>query len=146
MPLLFLVLGLANAAKPSLCASDWASQIPASSAGTFIDPDKFLERVLRPGVTQVQLDLCRCLPRRSRKRPSQVGAELNVEPNQGTMKVEYSIQGPHTDITRKMRSCLGVPVLNFEPIPYVSDILLEDGQRGGFPRYPIVVETGNPKR
>ena len=139
MTLIFLILGFATAAKPSLCETDWTQQVDRSSAGTFIDRQKVWERALNPGLMRVQMDLCRCLPRMKRNHPDQVRADLHVEPNQGTVRVAYRVDAPHSPPIRRMRSCLGDPELRFEPVQYVSDIILPNGERGKFPHFPIVV-------
>ena len=139
MTLIFLFLGSALAAKPSICKTDWAKDIEPSSAGTFINREKVWERALHPGLMRVQVDLCRCLPRLERNRPEQLRADLHIEPNKGTMRVAYEVEAPHSAPIRRMRSCMGKPELAFEPIPYVSDMILPNGERGKFPHFPIIV-------
>jgi hypothetical protein len=139
MHFILLLATLAHGAEPPLCAQD-LSNLVLPAGGTFIDPEQLQKRALRPGLMRFQEDLCHCLPWWSRSRPASVKAHLHIDPNSGKMRVEYIVKRPWSRPIRRMMKCMGEPTLTFEPIPYVSDIVLPGGQRGTFPHYPLVVE------
>ena len=146
MHALFLLLNFAHAGKPALCGRDWSHDIPVSSSGTFINREQYFARAVRPGMARLQADLCRCLPRLERKWPARVHADLAVEPNKGRMRVHYDLEDDGRARIGRMRSCMGHPVMTFEPIPYVSDVILESGERGSFPLLPVVINLKEPNR
>ena len=139
MYFMLLIASLSHAAEPPFCAQDFADLLPQDPTGTFIDAKKLRTRALQPGLRRFQKDLCRCLPWWSRNWPGAVRAHLHTDPNAGELRVEYIVKQPWTRPIRRMMKCMGEPKLTFEPIPYVSDIVLPDGQRGAFPHYPVVV-------
>ena len=142
MHLMLLFVSLARAAVPTFCGQGLSEVHLPLSSGPAIHPDHFRERALRPGLMQVQSDLCRCLPRRARNRPAEVTAHLHAEPNAGRMRVEYLVERPWSARVERMMNCMGQPTLSFAPIPYVSDMVLPDGRKEVFPHYPVRIELG----
>ena len=142
MHLILLFMTWAHAAKDSFCAEDF-SAYPLRAGGTFINSEQYLERAVRPGLLRVQDDLCRCMPRAVRNRPALVKANLHADPNAGEMRVEYIVDSPWSRPVRRMMKCMGEPMLRFEPIHYVSDIIYTDGREEVFPHYPVRIELNN---
>jgi hypothetical protein len=144
MHFLLLFASLTHAAEPSFCARD-LSGLELRAGGTFIDPEQLRLRALRPGLMRFQEDLCRCVPWWSRRWPASVRANLHIDPNKGKVRVKYIVERPWSQPIHRMMKCMGEPMLTFEPIPYVSDIVLPDGQRGGFPHYPLLVDLDDER-
>jgi len=137
--IIYLMLGVCMAGKPFPCDKEQWDRPVASRPVTFIDWVHFEQRVLRPALMHVGRDLCRCMPVWRRKWPSMVKAYLVTDPNRGRTRVEYTIESSSSVTAGRMLTCMGQPVLTFEPIHFVSDIIRPDGSRGKFPRYPIFV-------
>jgi len=106
-------------------------------------PKNFKEGALRPGLMRVRDDLCRCLPRLLRHRPDLVKASLLIQPNEGKIGIDYTIDPPWSPEESRMLDCMGEPMMSVEPMPYKSDIIYTDGREESFPRYPIWVELDN---
>ena len=139
MPFMLLLVTFAHAAKPPFCSQD-LSDIPRTvSVGTFIDAEKYRQRVVRPGLMRLQSDLCRCMPFWSRNRPASIKAHLHSKPNKGELRVEYIVKQPWSRPIRRMLKCMGAPKMTFEPIRYVSDMVLPDGKEETFPYFPLVI-------
>jgi len=101
------------------------------------------ERALRPGLMKVQEDTCRCLPKRRKNRPARVRANLHIEPNEGRMRLAYTVEPVGTPPIGRMLECLGEPELAFEPMRYVSDMVYSDGSRASVIRYPVLLTMDN---
>ena len=144
MHFILMLATMAHAAELPLCAQD-LSNLMMPAGGTFINPEKLQKRALQPGLLRFQEDLCRCLPWWSRRWPASVRANLHIDPNKGEVRVEYIVKRPWSRPIGRMMKCMGEPTLTFEPIPYVSDIVLPDGQRGAFPEYPLVVDLDDER-
>jgi hypothetical protein len=144
MHFILLLATMAHAAEPPFCAQD-LSKLAMPAGGTFINPEILQKRALRPGLLRFQEDLCGCLPWWSRSWPASVRASLHIDPNKGKVRVEYIVKRPWSRSIRRMMKCMGEPMLTFEPIPYVSDIVLPSGQRGAFPHYPLLVELDDER-
>ena len=108
-------------------------------------PEGLVEGALRPGLTRVQRDVCRCLPRRRRHHPPVISAWLLIQPNAGAVTVEYRLQRPWSRPMTGMVECLGEPTLTIQPMSYVSDMITEDGRVEEVLRYPLIVELGERK-
>ena len=137
MHLLFLIMTLAQAAKSPLCTHDFSDYPLSPVGGPLSNPANFREGAVRPGLLRFQDDMCRCLPRRSSKWPDVVIAHLWVEPNKGKIRIEYMVKEQPSRQTERMLECMGEPTLTVEPMPYQTDIILPDGRKPIFPRYPI---------
>ena len=138
MPLIWLILGLAQAAKPSICSADLTEVVLPGGDRSWI-PDNFLEGSIRPSLLRIQDDACRCIPRRARQRPEVVAASIWVKPNVGQIRIEYAVNEERTPQLDKMLACMGEPQLTVEPMPYRSDIVYADGREEVFPRYPVLL-------
>ena len=138
MPLIWLILGLAQAAKPSICSAD-LTEVGLPGGDRSWIPDNFLEGSIRPSLLRIQDDACRCIPRRSRQRPEVVAASIWVKPNVGQIRIEYAVNEERTPQLDKMLACMGEPQLTVEPTPYRSDIVYADGREEVFPRYPVLL-------
>ena len=139
MHLLFLFMTMAGAAKPPFCKQDLAAFPLPMMPGTLSKPANFGEGALRPGLLRLRDDLCRCVPRRSSKWPDIVIAHLWVQPNKGKIRIEYMVKEQQSQQIDRMLDCMGEPKFSVEPMPYKSDIILPDGQKPIFPRYPVWV-------
>jgi len=109
-----------------------------------ISRKRLIDDVLQPSLDRAQNDICQCLPRWRRQWPTSVRAHLHIAPNEGTVRIEYRIENPTPPPIRRMLACMAEPTLTFEPIPYVSDIILPDGSRGQFPVYPFLFVLSEP--
>ena len=138
MPLIWLILGLAQAAKPSICSADLTEVGLPGGERSWI-PDNFLEGVFGPVCFASRTMLCRCIPRRPRQRPEVVAASIWVKPNVGQIRIEYAVNEERTPQLDKMLACMGEPQLTVEPTPYRSDIVYADGREEVFPRYPVLL-------
>ena len=138
MPLIWLILGLAQADRPSICNADLTKVRLSGEARSWL-PDNFLEGGIRPSLLRIQGDACRCIPRRVSKRPELVSASVWVKPNLGQIRIEYAVSEEPTPQLDRMLACMGEPRLTVEPMPYRSDIVYADGREEVFPRYPILL-------
>ena len=116
MHLLILFVTLAHAAVPAICAEDLSAYPLAVHVGPLQAPKHLVSRALRPGLMKMQEDMCRCLAKFCRNRPSLVKAYLHVDPNGGKTRVEYIVQPPESPPIGRMLECMGEPMLTFEPI------------------------------
>ena len=137
MHLLFLIMTLAQAAKLPFCTQDLSGYPLPWTGGPLSKPANFREGAVRPGLQRLQDDVCRCLPRRSSKWPDIVMAHLWVEPNKGTIRIEYIVKEQSSRQIERMLECMGDPKFTVEPMPYQTDIIHPDGRKAVFPRYPI---------
>jgi hypothetical protein len=137
MHVLFLIMTLAQAAKPPVCTQDFSVYPLPIQVGSLSKPAHFGEGAVRPGLLRVQDDVCHCVPRRSSKWPALVKAHLWVEPNQGKIRIEYIIDEEGTPSIDRMLECMGEPKFSVEPMPYQTDIIHPDGRKPVFPRYPV---------
>ena len=130
----------ADRSKNPICASD-VSKLPIQVRGLLMaEPDNLVERAIRPGLRHVQQATCRCLPRRSKRQPSEVRAVLHIAPNAGTMTVKYAIGPEEHRFVERTRACLGEPVVAFEPVDYVSDMVTPEGRVEEIIRYPLLFQ------
>ena len=136
MPLIWLILGLAQATKPSICRAD-LTEVGLPGGDRSWLPDDFLEGGIRPSLLRVQEDVCRCTPRRKGQWPEVVRASVWVKPNIGKIRIEYAVSEERTPRMDKMLACMGMPTLTVAPMPYKSDIVYPAGREEVFPRYPI---------
>jgi hypothetical protein len=139
MHLVLLFLTLSHAAEPAFCRQD-LSRIQLSRPGMWMPPEHLVERALQPAMARSQEDICRCLPRRSRRWPSEIRVQVHAAPNQGKATMSYLIAPPWSRAKSQLVACLGEPTVNFEPFRYLSDVMTEDGLEEASFRYPLVVE------
>ena len=64
---------------------------------------------------------------------------LHIKPNEGEVRVVYSISTPRSRAENRMVACLGEPTLKVTPMPYKSDMITEDGPMEEIFEYPIIV-------
>ena len=128
---------LAQAAKLPFCTQDLSAYPLPQTGGPLSNPANFREGAVRPGLQRLQDDVCRCLPRRSSKWPDLGIAHLCVEPNKGSIRIEYLVKEQSSRQIERMLECMGEPKLSVEPMPYQTDIIYPDGRKPVFPRYPI---------
>jgi hypothetical protein len=145
MHLLFLLMTMAGAADPSLCSQDLSDYPLPMMGGPLSKPANFREGALRPGLLRLQDDLCRCVPRRSSKWPDIVIADLWVQPNKGTIRIEYTVKEQQSRQIDRMLECMGEPKVSVEPMPFQTDIIYTDGRAPVFPRYPVRVELADDR-
>ncbi len=138
---LLLASQLTIARRHPICVGD-LSTVPLNMHGLLMRPVGFEDRALRPGLLNVQADVCRCLPRRRRHHPDAVMARLHIAPNKGEIQVEYILQstGPRTRPQGRMVPCLGTPTLRVEPMPYRSDMRDANGSADEVLVYPILLQ------
>ena len=103
-----------------MCAEDWSSEVEPRS--------KLMGRFVPPSIQHVQQSICRCLPKRRKKQPQMVRANLHIEPNKGEVRVVYDITPPWNRPVERMVACLGEPTLKLEPMKYVTDMIGKDGR------------------
>ena len=122
-----------------ICDQDFSDFRFPSLRGPFVPPEGLEERGLRPSLQYVQQEVCRCLPKRHRHQPSEIRVELHIRPNAGEVTLEYRVEPPWTRPMERMVGCLGEPTLTVEPMPYVTDIVTEDGREEVL-GYPILFD------
>lgn len=129
-----------------LCEQDLSTLRLPRLRAAWMMPEGFEERGLRPGLTHVRKEICRCLPRWRRQQPPEVRVLLHIKPNAGEVTVEYYIEPPWNRAQYRMLQCLGEPTLNVEPMPYYSDIITETGRAEEVFPYFILVDLGSGVR
>ncbi len=145
MHLLVLFGTLFHAAEPPICSVDLSETSLNVRESPLRGPRDLASRAIRPGLLKTQEDTCRCLPNLRRNRPSRVKAMLHIEPNEGTMRMKYTVEPVGTPPIGRMLECLGEPELTFEPMHYVSDMIYSDGSRASVIRYPVLLELDNER-
>lgn len=119
------------------CKQDLSEAPLPINPSRLVSPEGFVERGLRPGLLHIQKEVCRCLPRRARDQPEILLIKMHIKPNAGELVLEYQTDPPWSGPTRQMMGCLGKPTLAVEPMPYVSDMITEDGPAEKALVYPI---------
>jgi hypothetical protein len=137
MSLLLLIMTLAHAAKPPICKQDLSDYPLPGREKAYWMPKNFLEGAVRPSLLRLQEDACRCLPRRSSRWPHVIVGDVWTQPNQGKIRIEYTIKEDATPQLERMLECMGEPILVVDPMPYKSDIVYPDGREEVFPRFPL---------
>ena len=135
---LLLFVATSLSAKPDFCRED-VSAVDFDWQGRWGSPseDDAL-RALRPSLVRFQDDVCRCTPRR-RDWPEMIKARLLVAPNEGEVMVTYHLTPPVSEAGLAMLACLGEPTVSFEPFPFTTDMITEDGRITTF-NYTIVAD------
>ena len=136
MHFFLLLLPSVQAAKLSFC-TEAPTDVPLPASSPLLPSAGQMDLALRPGVERFQEDICRCLPRRQRKQPAWIEAELIAIPSQGETRVKYELPASESDAIRRLARCLGEPTVTFEAFPYRSDMVTEDGPQPGTLRYPL---------
>ena len=139
MHFLLIIIALANAAKMEFCTQDISEFGLSSQRGKHWLPENFHDRAVRPGFGQLRSDVCRCLPRMRKNYPDTVKATLHIQPNQGSIRVEYTVEPLALRAQRKMAVCMGEPTITGKPMAYSSDIVYPDGREEVL-RFPFIVQ------
>jgi hypothetical protein len=125
--------------KHPFCETDMSTIELADFRDPLFSPLGLEQRAIRPGLRHVQQEICRCLPWWRRNQPSEVKSMLHIKPNEGEVRVVYSIATPRSRAENRMVACLGEPTLKVTPMPYKSDMITEYGPLDEVFEYPIIV-------
>ena len=140
---LLLLTTVSSAAKPDFCRQD-LTDVPIEWGERWGAPPEHLAmRALRPSLVRFQEDVCRCLPRH-RQWPEMIEARMHVAPSQGEVVVTYHLTPPVSTAGLTLLACMRGATVTFEPFPYRTDMITEDGRVTTF-TYPMKAELSDAR-